>query len=121
MTGSVGLDLVDVPRLAAALARRPGMRARLFTERELADASDRPERLAARFAAKEATWKALGVGLGATGFHDVSVARGPDGRPELVLSGRAARLADERGLTTWWVSLSHTEGLAGAVVMGESS
>lgn len=119
-TLSVGFDLVDVERFAAILRRRPRMVDRLFTERERHDAATRPERLAARFAAKEATWKALGVGLGAARLHDVEVRRDTSGAPTLHLDGAAARLAGERGLTNWQLSLSHTAISAGAVVIGSS-
>ncbi len=114
----VGLDFVDVERFASALARRPRLAERIFTSRERAQSRGRAERLAARFAAKEATWKALGVGLGATALHDVEVVSLPSGEPTLVLSGRAAQLAERRGLSTLAVSLTHTERAASAVVVG---
>jgi holo-[acyl-carrier protein] synthase len=120
-TVGVGVDLVDVARLAAALERRPRLAARLFTERERVDARGRPERLAARFAAKEATWKALGVGIGSTGFHDVEIVRAPGGEPGLRLSGRAAELAGRLGVGRWFVSLTHTATAAGAIVVGATS
>jgi holo-[acyl-carrier protein] synthase len=72
----VGIDAVDVARFRATLQRTPSMRERCFTPGELAYADQRndpTEPLAARFAAKEALMKALGVGLGAFGFHDVEV------------------------------------------------
>jgi holo-[acyl-carrier protein] synthase len=89
---------------------------RLFSERERDDAPH-VEGLAARFAAKEATWKALGVGLGATGFRDVEVQRTSSGAPTLVLRGRAAELARQQGVARWHVSLTHTATTAAAVVM----
>jgi len=117
----VGCDLVDVVRFTALLERRPAMVRRLFTDTECLDARRRPERLAARFAAKEATWKALGVGVGAVGFHDVEVRRLPSGAPVLHLSGRAAHLARERGVDHWLLSLSHTATSALATVIGASA
>ena len=74
----VGMDLVDIQRFREVLARRPVLRERLFTEAELSLAAQREDpipTLAARFAAKEAVMKALGVGLGAFSFHDVEVLR----------------------------------------------
>lgn len=63
--------------------------------------------------------KALGVGLGAFGFHDVWVEREPSGRPALRLEGRAAVLAEAAGVRRWHVSLTHTDLVAEAVVVAE--
>jgi holo-[acyl-carrier protein] synthase len=115
----VGLDLVDIERFRTVLERRPTLRARLFTTGELALAGQRLDpvpALAARFAAKEATMKALRVGLGAFSFQDVEVLRLSSGAPDLRVSGAAAALAAERGVTAWHVSLSHSVTTAGAVV-----
>ena len=116
MVVGIGIDAVDIERLGRALSRRPKMADRLFTEDErrvpLAG-------LAARFAAKEAVMKALGVGLGAFGFHDVSVERQASGAPRLIVRGAAAVLADGLGVTSWKVSLTHTKSLAEAVVIAE--
>ncbi len=122
MTTSIGLDIVDVERFAAALKRRSGIRNRLFTDDELAyaDRAANPDtRLAARFAAKEAVMKVMGVGLGACRFRDIEVARQPSGRPELVLRGLAARRAAAAGLSEWQVTLSHTESIAAAMVLAQ--
>ena len=63
--------------------------------------------------------KALGCGLGAYGFHDVEVARDDDsGEPSLLVKGKAAVLADERGITRWMLSLSHSDLVAIALVAG---
>jgi holo-[acyl-carrier protein] synthase len=115
----VGLDLVDIERFREVLARRPSMRARLFTEGELSLAAGRTDpipALAVRFAAKEAVMKALGVGLGAFSFHEVEVVRLESGAPELRVTGAAAVLAQGRGVTSWHISLSHSVATAGAVV-----
>ena len=124
MTGAgvvgVGIDLVDVDRFRASLARTPSMAARMLTEAERAyaeSANDPSERYAARFAAKEAVMKALGVGLGAFGFHDVEVLREAGGRPSLGVYGPADRLARDRGVVRWQISLTHTATSAGAVVV----
>jgi holo-[acyl-carrier protein] synthase len=117
---SVGVDVVDVGRFRDLLARRARVAARLFTADELAYAAryaDPAPRLAARFAAKEAAMKALGVGLGALGFHDLSVARATSGEPSLALSGRATQLAGERGVVSWALSLTHSGLVAAAVVV----
>ena len=119
----LGLDLVDIPRFAAVLARRPAMPERLFTAGERAYAgslADPVPSLAARFAAKEAVMKAMGVGLGAFDFGEVEVQRRPSGEPRLVLTGRAAELAVDRAVRQWLVSLTHTSTAAAAVVVALS-
>ena len=110
---------MDVDRFRRALRRRPALTMRLFTEGERAYGArfrDPAPRLAARFAAKEATMKALGVGLGAFSFHDVEVVRKPSGAPALRVSGAAAALAAERGVTVLHLSITHTDRTAEAVV-----
>jgi len=114
----VGLDLVDVDRFARALERRPSLAQRLFTEAE--QSTKRPERLAVRFAAKEAVLKALGSGIGSMAFRDIEVVLLPSGAPTLVLHGRAAEIAASRGVRSWQISLSHTDATAGAVVIAQS-
>ena len=116
----IGIDIVEVPRFRALLARRPRIAERLFTPRERAYAaarSDPTERLAARFAAKEAAMKALGAGFGDVAFKEVEVVRVRSGQVGLRLSGRAAARADRAGVTGWHLSLSHTAGLAVAVAV----
>jgi holo-[acyl-carrier protein] synthase len=115
----LGIDSVDVGRFESLVARRASFTARVFTADELAYAARlrRPApSLAARFAAKEAVMKCLSVGLGAFGWHDVSVARAASGAPSLVVVGRAAALAADLGVGTWRVSLTHTDTVATAVV-----
>jgi holo-[acyl-carrier protein] synthase len=121
----IGVDEVEVARLAATFRRTPTTRHRLFTADELAYA-DRAEpgmatqRLAARFAAKEAVLKALGAGLGACKFVEIEVARDDaTGAPTLVLHGAAAALAADRGATAVHLSLTHTEARATAFVVAE--
>jgi len=110
----LGVDAVDVGRFEEVLARQPRMRERLFTATEqLVQATPR---LAARFAVKEAVMKAMGVGIGAFGWHDVETRRTESGAPELVLTGQAASLAAEQGITRWMISLTHTDTTAVAVV-----
>jgi holo-[acyl-carrier protein] synthase len=112
----VGLDLLEVERLERALERRPRLADRLFTgaEREYAERKARPAmHLAARFCAKEAVAKALG--LRAWSYRDVEVVSG-DGPPSVRLSGAAAERASELGVEPV-VSLTHTPGVAGAVAL----
>ncbi len=118
----IGVDAVDVDRLRATLVRRPGMVGRLFTGGEHAyalRAHDPTPRLATRFAAKEATMKALGVGLGSVGFHEVEVVRLGLDAPVLVVHGAAAELAASAGVVRWHLSLTHTDSVAMAFVVAE--
>jgi holo-[acyl-carrier protein] synthase len=113
---SVGIDLLEIDRLERALERRPRLAARLFTEAERAYAATRARpamHLAARFCAKEAVVKALGLEV--WNPHDVEILRG-DGAPRVRLSGHAEVRALELGATVA-VSLTHTRGMAGAVAM----
>jgi holo-[acyl-carrier protein] synthase len=120
----VGVDAVDLDRLRRVLARRPRLAERLFTPDELAyarRAADPVPRLATRFAAKEATMKALGVGLGALTFAEVEVVRSGLDAPQLVLRGEAAARAGRVGVTGWHLSLTHTDRVAMALVVAEGS
>ncbi len=117
---SVGIDSVEVDRIRQAVSRQRFVE-RVFTPDEVDYCQrrrDAAERFAARFAAKEATLKALGVGLGGAEFVDIAVALAPSGAPGLVVSGRARILADEVGIGSWLVSLTHTEHTATALVVG---
>jgi holo-[acyl-carrier protein] synthase len=112
----VGIDLLEIERLERALERRPRLAKRLFTDGERAYAAGRArpgQHLAARFCAKEAVAKALG--LEAWSFRDVEVLAG-DGPPEVRLAGAAAARAVEQGLQVS-VSLTHTRRDAGAVAI----
>ena len=123
----IGVDVVDLDRFESIVQRRPSFVDRVFTEDERAYCergkgfSVQCQRYAVRFAAKEAVMKALGCGLGAYAFHDVAVTRDDDsGEPALVVSGKAAVLADERGVTRWHLSLSHSDAVAIAFVVADS-
>ena len=116
----IGVDAVDVERFRRSLERTPTMRARLFTPVELeyvAPKSDPVPSLAARFAAREAVMKAMGVGLGAFGFHDVWVERAASGEPSLRVAGPALELAERAGITAWHLSITHTAIVAIAYVV----
>jgi holo-[acyl-carrier protein] synthase len=116
----VGIDAVDIDRFRRSLARTPTLRQRLFVAEELdyvATQADPVPSLAVRFAAREAVMKALGVGLGAFGFHEVWVQRARTGLPSLVVTGAALTLARERQVDTWHLSLSHTASTAIACVV----
>jgi holo-[acyl-carrier protein] synthase len=113
----VGIDLLEIERLERALARRPALAERLFTagERAYAAARARPgQHLAARFCAKEAVAKALG--LQAWSFRDVEVVSRDDGSPDVLLHGAVAARARELGVHVN-VSLTHTRSDAAAIAI----
>jgi len=122
---SIGTDLAEVPRIEEA-HQRFGERflQRVYTDAEIAYSlgkANRHERLAARFAAKEALMKAIGTGLtrGVT-WKDIEVVNLPSGQPTLRLTGQAAREAARLGARQIHLSLTHITGLAMAVVILES-
>jgi holo-[acyl-carrier protein] synthase len=114
---TTGVDLVEVARLERAIERH-GARflKRVFTRRELSLAASKPASLAARFAAKEAVAKALCTGIGDVSWLEIEILHGPKKEPVLTLHGSAKKLAEEKGLRTWSLSLSHTADYAIAMV-----
>lgn len=117
----VGIDLVSVEQVQESIAVH-GERylSRIFSEQELLDSRSRPERLAARFAAKEATMKALGRDDEGFGWTAITISRGPDGSPSVQLAGEAAKLAQRRGMRSLALSLTHERKHAAAVVVVEA-
>lgn len=116
----IGIDAVDIERFRAVLERRPRLADRLFTDGERAYGArwhDPAPRLAARFAAKEAVMKAMGVGIGAFAFRDVEVVSAPSGAPSIVLRGAAESMARGLGVADWKLSLTHTDTVAQAVAV----
>jgi holo-[acyl-carrier protein] synthase len=116
---AVGVDLVEQQRLVRTWERF-GNRFlhKVFTATELAQAHGRIERLAGRFAAKEACAKALGTGIGQIRWHDIEIIRLPSGKPGLRLHGAAVERARLLGLSAFDVSISDTHEHALAVVVG---
>lgn len=112
----VGIDVVDIERFGVSLSRTPGLSARLFTS---AEASRPLASLAARFAAKEALAKALGAPVGMS-WHDAEVVSESSGRPLFEMRGSVRARADELGVASVHLSLSHDAGVASAVVVLES-
>jgi holo-[acyl-carrier protein] synthase len=118
MVLKTGVDIIEIPRIQAALDRH-GDRflQRVFTQAEIAECGGRADRLAIRFAAKEATTKALGTGIGPVSWREVETLHKRSGEPYLILHGQAEMVAKYLGLTTWAVSLSHSRENAIAVVV----
>ena len=118
---SVGVDIVEIARIARTLTRF-GERflRRVYTQAEVAYCRGRPAQLAARFAAKEAVAKALGVGIfwrEGVYWRDVEVVRDPRGQPGIRLHHGALERAQQVGLSGWAVSLSHSREYAVAMVV----
>ena len=113
-----GVDIIEITRLEATLARH-GARflERVYTSKEITLYRDRPQSLAARWAAKEAVAKALGTGIGEVRWTEIEILEDDLRAPTLHLSGRAQTLARELGLIQWAISLSHTNDLAIAFVV----
>jgi holo-[acyl-carrier protein] synthase len=118
----VGIDLTPVDRIARLLGRYAGrFEEKVFTPGERAYCRGRAaaaEHFAARFAAKEAALKALGVPSGLS-WHELEVVSGPGGKPELALHGAAARAMAALGVVRLHLSLTHAGGQAAAVVIAE--
>lgn len=120
-----GIDLVDVTEMRRWIDDpRDPLIPRCFVQAELdeiGDGPDRVERLAGRFAAKEAVLKALGTGFGAgVAFSDVIVHRAAGAPPQVRLTGGAAKAATDLGITEWRLSISHagTMAMASAIAIG---
>jgi holo-[acyl-carrier protein] synthase len=113
-----GIDLIEVQRLELAIDRH-GDRflKRIFTNTELEQLKGNVPSLAGRFAGKEAVAKALATGIGPISWLEIEILRGPLREPVLHLYGEAKRLAEERGIDRWSISLSHTHLHAIAMVV----
>lgn len=121
-----GIDLVELAEMRRWIEDpRDPLIPRCFVAAELAEIGDgvnRLERLAGRFAAKEAVLKAMGTGVGAgVAFTNVTIHRAPGAVPEVRLSGGAAKAAAALGVTAWRLSISHAGGIAMASVLGLSA
>lgn len=118
MNLSTGIDLIEIARIERTLEKY-GERflKRIYTEEEIVQARGNPPELAARFASKEAVSKALGTGIGPISWTEMETINLRSGKPEIRLHGRAAQIAALQGFTTWTVSLTHSRGMAAAVVV----
>jgi holo-[acyl-carrier protein] synthase len=120
---AIGVDLIEVNRIEASIARY-GNRflTRIFTERELAHCHGQPHQLAARFAAKEAVSKTLGVGIqqrNGVAWREIEIVADEHGKPIVALKGRADRRAHQIGIHRLELSLSHTREHAIAMAVAE--
>lgn len=120
---ATGVDLIEIERVRQGMARFGARFSdRFFTPLEQAQCAGRAASLAGRFAVKEAVGKALGTGIGEVAWKDIEIVNDERGRPHLTLHNAAGRLAAERGLRHWAISLSHTHthaiGMAVALADG---
>lgn len=125
MIVGLGTDIIEVERIRDAVDRHEEHFLRhVFTDAELRDAPERNGRYAfyaGRWAAKEAVSKALGTGIGAScAWTDIEIRNNGDGKPEVVLNGRAAETASTLGAVRAHISISHERALACAVAVLES-
>jgi holo-[acyl-carrier protein] synthase len=116
----VGVDLVDIDRITRTLERFPSrFRSRVLTEREDRYCGNKIERVAGRWAAKEAVSKVLGLGVRGVGWREIEVLPNFAGQPQVHLHGRAAARAARLGIGTVTVSISHERRMAVAVALAE--
>ena len=119
MPYAVGIDLIAISRVRAAIERYDGrFLRRVYTPEEVAFCRDRVPELAARFAAKEAVMKALGTGARGVSWREIEVLPDRRGKPLVYLYGRAKERAERIGLQALDVSLTHERDFAVAVVVG---
>jgi len=122
---SIGIDIIEVARVQQSITRTSRFRERVFTPAEIEYCEARSAKFqhyAARFAAKEAAFKALGTGWsGGVGWHDVEVENESNGAPRLKLSGRAFDIFRSLGAARAHLSISHTGDYAIAQVILENS
>jgi holo-[acyl-carrier protein] synthase len=118
----VGIDIIEIARVQRVLERH-GERflTRVYTARERERYGRRVQELAARFAAKEATMKALGTGIRGVRWRDIEVLPNRRGKPIIVLHETAKRRAELLGLAHWSISLTHSRGDAMAIVVASKS
>jgi holo-[acyl-carrier protein] synthase len=121
---SVGIDVIEIARIARTIADfGDRFLRRVYTERERERYGSRISELAARFAAKEATSKALGTGIRGIRWQEMEVLSNRRGKPVLILHGGASERAAALGLVAFDVSLTHsrTEAMAFVVALGDQS
>ncbi len=123
MITGIGIDMVEVERIAEKIGKEQGFRELVFSAGEISyceAATHKYEHYAARFAAKEAFFKAAGTGwINGTAFNEIEISHTPDGKPVLQLTGTTAATMQQKGLGKISVSLSHVKTMATAVVVIE--
>lgn len=124
MIAGIGIDLVEVERLAQKIGRESGFRELVFSSEEILyceSKTNKYEHYAARFAAKEAFLKAMGTGwTNGTAFNEIAISNDETGKPELILSGGTEVFFKEQGFRNISVSLTHIKSMASAIVIIEN-
>jgi holo-[acyl-carrier protein] synthase len=119
----VGIDMIEVSRIAEKVSKPNGFKEKIFSPREIAfceSTAAKDEHFAARFAAKESFLKATGHGLAISyELHEVEIINTSSGKPEILLHGKFKAMALEKGWNKIQVSLSHLENVACAIVIIE--
>ncbi|MBN1274215.1 MAG: holo-ACP synthase [Candidatus Aminicenantes bacterium] len=123
MIFGIGIDIIEVERINKQIMKETGFIEKIFTikEREYCEShKNKAQNYAARFAAKEAFFKAAGTGWrGGMAFHEVEVINDELGKPRLNLYGKTRRFIESQGITNLHVSLSHIRDMASSIVIIE--
>ena len=121
MIKGIGIDMTETERVAASINKKKGFRELVFSKKEIAyceKKTNKFEHYAARFAAKEAFFKALGTGWkNGTSFNEIEITNTESGKPEIVLLGETAKTINTMAIGKICVSLSHLKDIAAAVVV----
>ncbi|HEX5138664.1 MAG TPA: holo-ACP synthase [Planctomycetota bacterium] len=121
MIAGLGLDLVEISRVAESLERHgPAFAERILHPEEDSgriSSAEGASHLAGLFAAKEAVMKALGTGMSGAAFKEIAILNRPGGEPYVRLSGRALETASRRAIREWHISITHSRTMAAAVAI----
>jgi len=125
MIYGIGIDAIEVQRIQKQLTQSGRFKERIFTQNEISyceSKKNKAQNYAARFAAKEAFFKALGTGWrGGLGFNQVEITNDELGKPEIHLYGKAKQLIEGKGITDIHVSLTHLKATASSIVILETN
>lgn len=118
----IGIDIIEVQRIEDAVSRwEDAFLKRIYTEEELKYCQGLYPSLAACFAAKESVMKALNTGFAAIGWRDIEIVHGENGAPLIMLSGNARRLAEEKGIAEFSISMAHCQEYAIALAVSHAA
>lgn len=124
MVKGIGIDIIEVERIAEKIGKEQGFRELVFSAAEISyceQMAHKFQHYAARFAAKEAFFKAVGTGwANGTAFSEIEIVHAPDGKPYISLLGETANWAKEKQVGAISLSLSHVKTMATAVVLIEN-
>jgi len=124
MIFGIGIDLIEVERVAEKIGKKAGFRELVFSKNEIEYCelrTNKYEHYAARFAAKEAFFKAIGTGWrDGTAFNEIEITNNENGKPELSFFGKTAEAIEKMKLGKISVSLSHLKTMASAIVIIEN-